>query len=195
MQQLQLTALIEAAAAKETALTAFEQGEPEPAVNDVVNVVQSHLNHLATEWSGEETVLQSVGTAKIPQRPSSDGFSELVATLRLPQTQLPMFDGSPLKYWLFIRAFDSFVGDTPVDSAAKLNRLLQYCSGKALRVIEGCAVMEPQAGYLKARQLLKERFGNDYVISDAWVRKIVEGPAVKAYDKGGLRELADDGNP
>lgn len=40
MQQLQLTALIEAATAKETVLTAFEQGEPEPAVNDVVNVVQ-----------------------------------------------------------------------------------------------------------------------------------------------------------
>ena len=137
--------------------------------------------------------MQSVGTAKIPQRPSSDGFSELVLTFRLQQTQLPMFDGSPLKYWLFIRAFDSFVGDTPADSAAKLNHLLQYCTGKALRVIEGCTVMEPQAGYLtKVHQLLKERFGNDYVISDDWVRRIVKGPVAKAYDKGGLRELADD---
>jgi len=52
--------------------------------------------------------------------------------------------------------------------------------------------MEPNSGYVKAKQLLKERFGNDYVISDAWVWRIVDGPAVKAYDRSGIRELVDD---
>ena len=32
--------------------------------------------------------------------------------------------------------------------------------------------MEPAEGYERARQLLKERFGNDYVITEAWVKKI-----------------------
>jgi len=43
-----------------------------------------------------------------------------------------------------------------VDSVAKLNHISQYCISKALKVNEGCSVMEPNSGYVKSRQLFKE---------------------------------------
>jgi len=63
MQQCQLAALIEAAAAKETVFTAFEDGQDvlsqtaEPTVDNVVSTVsqnpvevRSNLNRLVREW-------------------------------------------------------------------------------------------------------------------------------------------------
>ncbi len=104
---------------------------------------------------------------------------ELIETLRLPTSQLMSFSGDPLQYWMFMQSFDHMVGNTSVSHAAKLNRLLQCCTGKAFKVIECCAMMDPVTGYAKARSLLKQRFGNDFRISESWIQKIVDGPAIK----------------
>jgi hypothetical protein len=52
--------------------------------------------------------------------------------------------------------------------------------------------MPPEVGYGRARELLKERFGNDYLIADACVGKLTEGCQIKASDRVRLQELADD---
>ena len=52
-----------------------------------------------------------------------------------------------------------------IDSSIKLQRLLQYCTGKARNAIQCCAVMGPDEGYAKACRILKVRFGNDFFIT------------------------------
>ena len=52
--------------------------------------------------------------------------------------------------------------------------------------------MGPDEGYAEARRFLKVRFGNDFVITEAWVSKVTEGPSIKPTDKERLQELADD---
>ena len=52
--------------------------------------------------------------------------------------------------------------------------------------------MSPSAGYARARLLLKERFGDDYRISEMWVRKVTEGPIIRHGEGRCLQELADD---
>ena len=69
---------------------------------------------------------------------------------------------------------------------------MEYCVGKAAKVIEPCALMESTSGYQKARELLKKRFGDPYTISHAWVHKIANGPPVKPNDSEALRDFADD---
>jgi len=177
LQQLQLEALIEAAAFADAATSPGGQADTLPTVSD------PRLNPMAAEWPvpsssagnplpatvGEKVSFvaddQLIDTAEavtngelsLPKA-NQVALSDLVATLKLPQAQIPKFDGEPMKYWMFMRTFDDCVGCADVDAAAKLNRLLQYyCTGKALRLIQCCAVMEPEAGYRKARQLLKER--------------------------------------
>ncbi|XP_022102055.1 uncharacterized protein LOC110985381 [Acanthaster planci] len=116
----------------------------------------------------------------------------MLATMQLPRAELPTFDGNPLQYWTFLRAFENSVDIADIDDSAKLVRLLKYCTGKARKIIECCAIMAPSVGYKRAKALLQERFGSDYVIAEAWVNKVTKGVPLASHDKVGLREYADD---
>jgi len=54
--------------------------------------------------------------------------------------------------------------------------LLQYCEGKAKRLIEHSALLDPKKGYKKAKEILFENFGRKNVIARAYVSKLVKGP-------------------
>ena len=127
-------------------------------------------------------------------RNSQQQQQHMLALMQMPKVELATFDGQALQYWAFIRSFDNSMEEDGIDSSAKLARLMQYCTGKAKQVIECCAVMEPNEGYIKARQLLQDRFGDSFTIAETWVRKITEGPGLKASDRELLRDFADDLN-
>ncbi len=80
------------------------------------------------------------------------------------------FDGDPIRFWTFTKAFDNNVGHHNIAEHAKLARLLQYCEGKAYRLIESCAAMT-HGGYQRARELLQERFGDTYSITTAYINR------------------------
>jgi hypothetical protein len=117
---------------------------------------------------------------------------QLIDAVRLPTAQLISFDGNPLRYWSFIRSFESAVDNCNVDDSAKLTRLIHYCTGKARKVVECCAVMDPSVGYARAKGLLKDRFGDNFMIAEAWINKITENKMIKAADRLQLQEFADD---
>ena len=168
--------------------------------SDLAKPVQSAQQ---TAQSAQQSVqsaqqpVQSVQTAQsmqpLPDNSMTSNLQrKMIDAMQLPKCELQRFDGDPLQFWLFIRSFDAAVGNTSVDDNVKLNRLLHYCTGDALAVIHSCVVMEPKAGYQKARELLRDRFGNDYRISECWVQKLTEGPRVAPGDKRAIQGLADD---
>ena len=114
----------------------------------------------------------------------------LVDSLHRPKIELMTFDGDPLKYWPFVRTFANAVDSKSDDDGSKLNSLMQYCTGKARSLLECCLVKEPTEGYELAWKLLKERFGNNDVISQAWIAKILDRPKIK--DTQGLQTFADE---
>ena len=114
----------------------------------------------------------------------------LVEAMQLPKNELPTFDGDPLKYWSFIRAFNNTVDKKSTDDGARLVSLFQFCTGKAKKLIQCCMIKEPAEGYLLAKKLLKERFGNDDIIAQAWIDKIVNRQDVK--NSIDLQDYADD---
>ena len=137
--------------------------------------------------SDNSTILQMISDGQRQQK-------ELIDAIRLPAAQLVTYDGEPLRYWTFIRSFENSIASSSVDDSEKLTRLIHYCSGQARKVIECCAIMEPHAGYAKAKQLLKDRFGNDFVIAEAWIRKVTNIRVIKPDEKERLQEFADDLN-
>ena len=64
-------------------------------------------------------------------RGNDDSFKQLIDTLRLSQSAVMNFDGDPLSYHVFMRAFDECIDASTVPPASKLNRLLELCTGKA----------------------------------------------------------------
>ena len=148
-----------------------------------------HLDPSAPEWHPKANVVAE------PQMDMNSHYithHELLAAVNLPRTELMYFDGNPLEYWAFIRSFENTVEQVCKDDVTRLTRLLQYCRGKAKHVIQCCTVMNPSQGYQKARALLKERFGNNYVIAEAWVNRVAEGKPIGSHDKELLRDFADD---
>lgn len=83
----------------------------------------------------------------------------LVDSLQRPKIESMNFDGDPLKYWPFVRAFTNAVDSKSDDDGSKLNSLMQYCTGKAKSLLQGCLVKEPTEGYKLAWELLREHFG------------------------------------
>ena len=112
--------------------------------------------------------------------------AQLIGALQAPKVAIPPFNGDPLMYAQFIRAYEDNVEKVVHDNAARLARLVQLCSGEAARVVNCCLLMPADQGYPRARQLLKQRFGDDYTIVNLWVSRLTEGRM------NGLREYADD---
>jgi len=112
-------------------------------------------------------------------------------TLMLPKPELFTFDGNHLHYWMFIRNFERNIEGKTSDESEKLNYLLQYCTGKAKEVVRNCVVMEPSLGYVTARKLLQERFGEPYAIASAHIEQVSKGPPLRASDREGLLNFAD----
>jgi len=52
--------------------------------------------------------------------------------------------------------------------------------------------MNPDEGYPRARALLKQRFGNDFLIAETWMKKVTSGKPIGPQDKERLQDLADD---
>ena len=77
-----------------------------------------------------------------------------------------------------------------ITDSAKLNALLQSCTGKARDMLRCCEVLEPAEGYRLARKLLKDRFGDANKIAQAWITKICNLPALTGNQ--GLQDYADD---
>ena len=83
---------------------------------------------------------------------------------------------------MFLSLLDSSGNSANISDPARLNRLFELCKGKALSVVKSCALYPPSRGYAMARELLISRFGNDFDISERYVREIVSGPQIGPND-------------
>jgi hypothetical protein len=123
---------------------------------------------------------------------NQENQQKFIDAILLPKVELMTFDGNPLQYYVFWRAFESTVQRDSIDDASKVARLIHYCSGRAKNAIQCCAVMPPSEGFKKAKEILKERFGNDYLIAQAWLKKVCDRQIIKASDGSQLQDFADD---
>lgn len=119
---------------------------------------------------------------------------QLIEALQLPKVEITPFEGNPFKYWTFIKTFENSVEKTSIGDDVRLARLIHYCTGKARQVIQGCCILDPSEGYSKAKRLLKERFGDHYMITECWIQRIAEHDPIKATDRERLQDFSDELN-
>lgn len=135
----------------------------------------------------KSAVVSSTTTAGVG---SSSTFStELSALLSLPKMEIPMYSGDPCGYQNFMMIFDQCIDVKLTCPQTKLVRLLQCLAGDALSSVQHCTLAGP-AGYQKARDILKERFGNAHLIVESIVSSLRGGKSMlRSHD---LRKLADE---
>lgn len=66
----------------------------------------------------------------------------------------------------------------------------QFTDGQPKVLIKSCLHMKPDAGYQKAKQLLKEHFGNNYKIAVAYMNKVLDWAPIKPEDAEALNAFS-----
>ncbi|XP_014680047.1 PREDICTED: uncharacterized protein LOC106819996, partial [Priapulus caudatus] len=139
----------------------------------------------------------------INQRPAETRQSErdltgLVQTLtdsvnrnRLPAPEPPVFSGEVLQYPAWKAAFAALIDSKNIPPSERIHYLKGYLSGEAKETVEGMFYFDTEEAYASARTVLDERYGNKFLVSEAFRTKLSSWPKINGGDGKGLRKLAD----
>ncbi|XP_030854473.1 uncharacterized protein LOC115929512 [Strongylocentrotus purpuratus] len=100
----------------------------------------------------------------------------------LPSPQVKPFCGNPLEYRSFIKSFEHAVESKTADNTDRLYYLDQYTRGEANSIVKSCMYGPSEAGYLKAKELLRKKFGDKHKIMEAMMNKASQWPEIKSED-------------
>ena len=96
---------------------------------------------------------------------------QMLIQQRLPPQKLPVFDGMPDKWVIFISTFYDMVHKQPyLDVFQKHTYLSQHLTGEPKRAIDGFS--NDADGYIAALKRLKYMFGNPSLVAQATIRKV-----------------------
>lgn len=113
-------------------------------------------------------------------------ITEMLATnqqlFRLPRRDVPVFQGDPLEYRSFMRAFIHAIGSRAESDADKLHFLEQYTRGEPRDLVRSCQHMPEQRGYAKALKMLQDKYGNELMVDTALIEKTSKWPQIRAED-------------
>ena len=104
----------------------------------------------------------------------------------LPRRHVPIFDGNPLEYCTFIRAFETVIEAKEPNYAGRLYYLEQHTSGRPQEIVRSCLYMVPKEDYEKVKGLLERRFGQKHKIAMACLDQVTNGPRIKGEDAESL---------
>lgn len=105
----------------------------------------------------------------------------------LPHREIPVFDGNPMQYRSFIRAFEQCVEAKTTNKGDCLYYLEQFTRGQPKDLVRSCQHMMPDRGYAVAKDLLQEHFGHELKVTAAYMDKLIAWTAITAEDVKGLQ--------
>ncbi|KAI2668803.1 hypothetical protein H4Q32_005610 [Labeo rohita] len=108
----------------------------------------------------------------------------------LPPCEIPIFDGDPLQFNSFMKTFQFCVEDKTNNKGDCLYFLERYTKGRPKEIVRSCMNMRPERGYVSAKAMLKQHFGNDHVVSAAYMEKVLQWPMIKGEDVTALQDYA-----
>ena len=95
---------------------------------------------------------------------SLQGLSNLI---HLPPLELKKFSGEPDEFDDFVATFQEVIGNAVSNPAAKLVRLKSQLTGIALDSIKMCRTDIGEEGYIRAMDILRNRFGSPYIVCNS----------------------------
>lgn len=105
----------------------------------------------------------------------------------LPRREIPTFDGDPLQFNTFMKAFEHCVKAKTSCKGDCLYYLEQFTRGQPRDIVRSCLHMTADKGFAVAKRLLKEHFGNEFKITAAYMEKVTGWPSIKAEDPKALK--------
>lgn len=97
----------------------------------------------------------------------------LRAHVKLPEITIKKFSGDPLDWLTFWDSFSEAIDKDPnMSGIQKMNYLNGYLKGEAARAVSGLPLTNEN--YLKSIELLKDRFGRNQVLINAYMESLIK---------------------
>ena len=121
----------------------------------------------SSEDSGKSGLSDQAYQILVQQNGVMEDFVKQQQRNTLLRRHVPVFDGKPLEYCTFIRAFETVIEAKEPDYAGRLYYLEQHTSGRPQEIVRSCLYMVPKEGYEKAKGLLERRCGQKHKMAMA----------------------------
>ncbi|XP_067946371.1 uncharacterized protein [Watersipora subatra] len=121
----------------------------------------------------------------------ADSIAKAVHSSKFPVPEPPIFSGNPLEYVNWEVSFRSLVERSGIPDSDKIHYLKQYLAGPAKEAVSGLFYLQSSDAYEKARKKLKERFGSDCAVAEAFRSKLEQWPKIKGNDNAHIQKFAD----
>ena len=118
-------------------------------------------------------------------------FVESVNLSRLPAPEPITFCGDPLKYSTWKASFNALITSRGVVASERIYYLSKYLAGEAKEVVENTFYMNSLEAYEHAFSILDKRYGNSFVVCEAFRHKLDTWPKVSSKDYIALRKFSD----
>lgn len=118
-------------------------------------------------------------------------FKSMQVSANLPQHEPEIFDGSDLtEYQSFELTFQQTIEKKCENYDDKYYYLLKYTGGEANTLVKSCHNVKGKKAYLDAKGLLKEKYGNEYIIAQQYLQKLHNWEPIKAENGPELNKFA-----
>lgn len=108
----------------------------------------------------------------------------------LPKRDIQVFDGDPLQFHSFVRAFENAVGSKSDSHSDCLYFLEQFTRGRPRDLVRSYQHMDPARGYAQAKMLLQEHFGDEQRVAAAYMDKALSWTPIKSEDVTVLQDYS-----
>ncbi|XP_070547949.1 uncharacterized protein [Ptychodera flava] len=126
-----------------------------------------------------------------PSQETTDVMTRLVNSFRLPQVKVEVFSGNPLQFPNWESSFNSLIESRTQSPDERLNLLSQHLSGEPKSMVSSYLLLQTEEAYIQAKAELKQRYGNNTIISKAFIDKLASFPKVQPRDAIALRRFSD----
>ena len=166
-----------------------------PNTTTVPASLQAQLDHVTAANIQDDPPSVPNGTAKPDlvqvQLSTIAKLLEIQDQNRLPLPEPGVFSGDPLKYTMWVKAFETLIESRAIKPRERLHFLGKYVSGEAKEVVNGFMLLDGEDAYQKAKEMLAKRFGDPFTIATAFRRKLDEWKQIVPNDAIGLRKYTD----
>ncbi|XP_067027926.1 uncharacterized protein [Acropora muricata] len=109
----------------------------------------------------------------------------------LPLPEPETFRGDLIHYPTWQKSFDTIIERRTDSASQRLYYLGKYTAGDAKEAISGLLTLDSAEAYSEARVILKDRFGNPFLVAEAYRKKVNEWPTIPPNDGISLRKFCD----
>ena len=166
-----------------------------PAVN--LQEYNTHVTHGNQTSSTDGNVMYNTQPfpGYVSQKDAMQSIADMMSVMKtredLPRPAPDVFKGDLLVFSDWLQTFELFIESKTTVPSERLFYLKTYTDGEAKEAISGLLRLKTEEAYVKAKRTLKGRFGNPFLVSNAYRKKLNEWPKIQSNDGPALRKFAD----